>query len=338
MLAYAIDQPSPARIVLISGDRDMAYPLGCLRNRSVSVPGRCATSVMLTLEQLQYSVLLITPPVGAPPILEASANVCLRWRQDVLGMEVNGYGRPYSGPSAGVSSPATRPTAAPVVAETPKAQKSSTNLHLAAGASASKFITGPGGQPVAPVFAPLVQVLEDFRKDGKPRPLRTSVSIKLLSADSQIYQKAGAAKWSDYAAVAEVSRSASRLVLPADGRRPPATSRSAAPVTPAASGWRCARLLRQARRCTDRPSRLPRPPLLQHPHCRRRAPRSALARRPHLPRNPSSWLWRANGRSRPCRTAPRRRSSSLHDLSRPSSGRLSRPCLPPLPQPQPRRR
>ncbi len=77
LLAYAIDQPAPSTVVLISGDRDFAYPLGILRNRG-------------------YNVVLVTPPIGAVPILEASANVVMSWRQDVLGVQTNKDGKPYS--------------------------------------------------------------------------------------------------------------------------------------------------------------------------------------------------------------------------------------------------
>lgn len=77
LLAYAIDQPAPVTVVLISGDRDFAYPLGILRNHG-------------------YNVVLVTPPIDAVPILEASANVVMSWRQDVLGVQANKDGKPYS--------------------------------------------------------------------------------------------------------------------------------------------------------------------------------------------------------------------------------------------------
>jgi hypothetical protein len=65
MLAFAIDHPPPATIVLISGDRDFVYALSVLRNR-------------------RYTVVLIVPNNGAPIILKSQANAILEWRYDVL--------------------------------------------------------------------------------------------------------------------------------------------------------------------------------------------------------------------------------------------------------------
>ncbi|KII88951.1 hypothetical protein PLICRDRAFT_159913 [Plicaturopsis crispa FD-325 SS-3] len=66
MLAYAIDNPAPSTIMIISGDRDFAYAIATLRLR-------------------RYRVVLITPP---PPIhvsLTAQATVCYDWYRDILG-------------------------------------------------------------------------------------------------------------------------------------------------------------------------------------------------------------------------------------------------------------
>ena len=65
MLAFAIDIPAPARVFLISGDRDFAYGLGILRNRG-------------------YEVVLIVPSTDAASVLLAAANKVLWWGQDVL--------------------------------------------------------------------------------------------------------------------------------------------------------------------------------------------------------------------------------------------------------------
>ena len=64
MLAYAIDNPAPSTVVLISGDRDFAYALSILRLRC-------------------YHVVLITLP-NAHPSLRAQASRCFDWVSDVL--------------------------------------------------------------------------------------------------------------------------------------------------------------------------------------------------------------------------------------------------------------
>ncbi|KAF7440739.1 hypothetical protein PC9H_001087 [Pleurotus ostreatus] len=66
MLAYAIDRPAPATIILISGDRDFAYAASVLRLRRYSVV-----------------VISLTNP-GAHPSLKAQANICLDWNADVM--------------------------------------------------------------------------------------------------------------------------------------------------------------------------------------------------------------------------------------------------------------
>lgn len=155
MLAFAIDQPSPARIVAITGDRDYAYSLGCLRNRN-------------------YSVVLVTPPVGAPPILEASANVVLRWRQDVLGTTHDAQGRPYPN-SATPKKHGGPPSSATALGTSPSkaTQPAPPQMH----SRQTDFVRGPGGQPVPAVFAPLITVLEQ-------------VSFLVVRRDSSWYSRA----------------------------------------------------------------------------------------------------------------------------------------------------
>ncbi len=69
MLAFAIDHPPPATIVLISGDRDFVYALSVLRNR-------------------KYNIVLIVPNKGASPVLKSQTDVVLEWRYDVLSQDV----------------------------------------------------------------------------------------------------------------------------------------------------------------------------------------------------------------------------------------------------------
>ncbi|EAU88192.2 EDA32 [Coprinopsis cinerea okayama7 len=64
MLLYAMDNPAPATVVLISGDKDYAYAISVLRLR-------------------QYDVVVLTPP-NASPSLTSHATVCLAWNKNVL--------------------------------------------------------------------------------------------------------------------------------------------------------------------------------------------------------------------------------------------------------------
>ncbi|EPQ31165.1 uncharacterized protein PFL1_01353 [Pseudozyma flocculosa PF-1] len=207
LLAFAIDQPAPATIVLISGDRDFAYPLGLLRNRG-------------------YEIVLITPPVGAVPILEASANVVLTWRQDVLGMERASNGRPY----ASANGPGTPSKSSHAYHTKSTSYNNSDNagaaVFLAAAAGGAASSSPPGnyaslsqGRPSsAPtrstrrpsvqsteVFQPLIGLLEQLRKEGNSKPLRAVVAARLIATDRGIFVRAGASRWAEYAAVAEAA-------------------------------------------------------------------------------------------------------------------------------------
>ena len=65
ILAYAMDNPAPSTIVLISGDRDFAYALSILRLR-------------------RYHIVLITLS-NAHPSLKAQASLCFNWISDASG-------------------------------------------------------------------------------------------------------------------------------------------------------------------------------------------------------------------------------------------------------------
>ncbi|KAG6889733.1 hypothetical protein C0995_015031 [Termitomyces sp. Mi166 len=68
MLAYAIDNPPPSTIILISGDRDFAYAVSVLRLR-------------------RYRVVIISLP-GIHTSLKIQASIFLDWNTDVLGADV----------------------------------------------------------------------------------------------------------------------------------------------------------------------------------------------------------------------------------------------------------
>jgi hypothetical protein len=182
LLAFAIDKRPPALIILLSGDRDFAYPLGILRNRG-------------------YDVLLVVPPIGATPILEASANHVMRWRQDVLGLERDAHGRLYDKTAREFESSGGRVVAIKESEQGTKSSSSSgktpkatTNTTTTTQPSSSPVTTlkGPGAPPVPAIFHSLVGVLEQMRKEGNIRPLRSMCAPRLQSQDSQVYKKAGA--------------------------------------------------------------------------------------------------------------------------------------------------
>lgn len=65
MLAFALDNPAPAVVMLISGDRDFVYALSVLRHR-------------------RYTVVVVIPPSGSHITLKSQANVVLDWMFDIF--------------------------------------------------------------------------------------------------------------------------------------------------------------------------------------------------------------------------------------------------------------
>ncbi|KAG1903928.1 NYN domain-containing protein, partial [Suillus fuscotomentosus] len=67
MITFAVDNPSPATVILIAGDRDYAYAISTLRLR-------------------QYNVVLVVPPApNIPQSLESQASVVVDWNFAILG-------------------------------------------------------------------------------------------------------------------------------------------------------------------------------------------------------------------------------------------------------------
>ena len=189
LLAYAIDQPAPATVVLISGDRDFAYPLGILRNRG-------------------YNVVLVTPPIGAVPILEASANVVMSWRQDVLGVQTNKDGKPYSNYSSSGPHTPSKHNGHNSNNATSQPSSSAPSSNTISAGKPPGALTHQDRRPsnrTLQLFDPLIKLLEQIKKEGNPKPLRSMVAARLVSSDRGIFVRAGAAKWAEYAAVAEAA-------------------------------------------------------------------------------------------------------------------------------------
>lgn len=82
MLAYAIDTPAPATVILISGDRDFVYAVSVLRLR-------------------QYHVVVVAPAT-AHISLRSRAAVVHDWETEVLGRDA----RPSHGPHISVDTSA----------------------------------------------------------------------------------------------------------------------------------------------------------------------------------------------------------------------------------------
>ncbi|KAG8889393.1 hypothetical protein FRB98_004486 [Tulasnella sp. 332] len=70
MMAFALDSPAPAVIMLISGTREFGYALSILRHR-------------------RYTVVVVTPPEGSHITLTSQANVVLDWKYDILANETD---------------------------------------------------------------------------------------------------------------------------------------------------------------------------------------------------------------------------------------------------------
>jgi len=72
VLTWAMDNPAPSTVLIISGDRDFSYLLAILRQR-------------------RYTVVLV-PPVTSHVTLTSQANFVREWRQDVLGVQSEAAG------------------------------------------------------------------------------------------------------------------------------------------------------------------------------------------------------------------------------------------------------
>ncbi|KAG2147326.1 NYN domain-containing protein [Suillus cothurnatus] len=103
MIAFAVDNPSPATIILIAGDRDYAYAVSTLRLR-------------------QYNVVLIVPPApNIPQSLESQASVVVDWNFAILGKPTEANTAPNSDTASGdATQPASTFTPKKVAITTPE--------------------------------------------------------------------------------------------------------------------------------------------------------------------------------------------------------------------------
>ncbi|KAG9006731.1 hypothetical protein FRB94_013855 [Tulasnella sp. JGI-2019a] len=98
MLAFALDNPAPAVIMLISGDRDFVYAVSVLRHR-------------------RYTVVVVIPPHGAHITLKSQANVVLDWKYDIFAdNEATAEGKWRQSFNVAGEEPVTKPSLKDVVA------------------------------------------------------------------------------------------------------------------------------------------------------------------------------------------------------------------------------
>ncbi|KAI3662539.1 hypothetical protein MP638_000649 [Amoeboaphelidium occidentale] len=222
MLAFAIDNPPPATIVLISGDKDFVYALSTLRNR-------------------RYNIVLIVPSKGAPIILRSQANTILEWRYDVLNQDVwntqqmqvqqQQHHPQQASPSSITTSVATSAKSSVTSPEAtssllrnttmessqPSEESTSYSKLRSQGSSPLKLqingdivdkqldsvtksdYVGFLYSPRAPGFFDLlVEVLELFRMNGDNQPRRSKVGNEITRRNPLVYHRAGCSSFKEY--------------------------------------------------------------------------------------------------------------------------------------------
>ncbi|CED84070.1 NYN domain, limkain-b1-type [Phaffia rhodozyma] len=215
---YALDNPAPATIVLISGDKDFSYILANLCNR-------------------QYNVILVENQIGAAEELKSSASQVYKWRELLRD----------AGASKGASLPPTLPISsipAPIVFPTPRRTRSNSDPNVSPSAiptalhakpdyesrpvlnktSSSSTMIAPvpvstttptlGGGFKISAFGPLLDVLKGWSAENPP--LRSAISPLVLKKDINAFARAGAGSWKDYVDKAE----SAGLVVLASGPKP----------------------------------------------------------------------------------------------------------------------
>ncbi|KAJ3052814.1 hypothetical protein HK097_005610 [Rhizophlyctis rosea] len=200
MMLFAIHNPAPAVIVLISGDGDFSYALSLLNG-------------------LQYTIVLVVNNPNAPPVLQNAAQHVLQWRLDVLKVEVNAIAQEVNAEDvslAGVApaQPAERsetdfvPTAqttshtldtTPVTSPASRTTQDN-RINIALAPPPTSLSRARQGGDVGDVdevasqneednFGDLIHVLRGFLAEGVPRPQRSKVQMRLLTRNPVLYQR-----------------------------------------------------------------------------------------------------------------------------------------------------
>ncbi|KAG8969239.1 hypothetical protein FRC03_003764 [Tulasnella sp. 419] len=239
MMAFALDNPAPATVLLITGDRDFVYAVSVLRHR-------------------KYTVALVIPPQGAHITLKSQASTVLDWRYDVFAVAntaeddtpstSSGGGSSSGVESTSVSSPPPAPTAIPspstevpltfgnfAVPKTPPPKPSNlprppvTPIESAEDVRPMKFLNGPVSSPTKPatlfrphsssisnrssspihpdpIFVNLIEILEYWRLMGNLKPLRSQLGMELRKRNPLFYQRAGVKSFGEYITLAEKAK------------------------------------------------------------------------------------------------------------------------------------
>ncbi|KAI8917756.1 hypothetical protein DFJ77DRAFT_318690 [Powellomyces hirtus] len=211
MMAFALDNPAPAVIVLISGNGDFSYALSLLNGR-------------------QYTILVVIKD-NAPDVLQSAATAVLDWRLDVLTLASSSRVAPPTccpnhSPKAMPAKWTTSETPGQHLFEYPDTAHVTGPLFAdderhpyILGVSSSRRDLPSNSGTLSPLLAKtsgisapsfngyykdLVAVLRALISEGQPRPLRSTVGLKLLQGDPKIYSRAtGPSSFKEYVKAAQ---------------------------------------------------------------------------------------------------------------------------------------
>ncbi|KAJ7219081.1 NYN domain-containing protein [Mycena pura] len=197
MLAYAMDHPPPATLLLISSDRDFSYAVAVLRLR-------------------KYDIVVIS--LMAHASLNSQASVWLDWNTHVMGtcnsrvetaspstltQTPTARRASYFGESALVGPETEQPKPSAVSSEALDPVIGPSLEHPQDFAEREKPAISACRKEDILVFQPLVDVLEKLRAMGVTRPLRCTVGSELVALTKSAYADAGVEYFSEYTALAE---------------------------------------------------------------------------------------------------------------------------------------
>ncbi|KAJ3050473.1 hypothetical protein HK097_008566 [Rhizophlyctis rosea] len=199
MMAFAIDNPAPAVIVLISGDGDFSYALSLLNGR-------------------HYTICVVVNHAQAPAVLRTAATHVLNWRLDVLKMAVKETPAPtqravkmHKTPVVSTNTTVTTPATAkpsPATPRTPLHSIPSLRTPTSRTAAAAP-ITKPSATPSTPSVRPSNPSTSSVvSHTAKPpvTPIRVAASSALVANAATPTAKAIAPKASSSSVQPEVAK------------------------------------------------------------------------------------------------------------------------------------
>lgn len=194
-MLFAIHNPAPAVIVLVSGDGDFSYALSLLNG-------------------LQYTIVLVVNSPKAPPILQNAAKHVLLWRLDVLKVDVEPPAQ-ETGAEAEVESQLSPPLSSLTSIPSIHLLQHSNSADHRAGTAFSTLTPTPhftnnsdiddvASQNEEENFSDLLEVLRNFSHEGIVRPQRSKVQARLLNRNPLLYQReSGLKSFKQYSTAAE---------------------------------------------------------------------------------------------------------------------------------------